>query len=362
MKTVLLFDPAPPRLRWACCNAGVLDTGDCDPDDNSISSVLNGLRDKCEIGAVGYVLYNGGKKITSSSEIVTGEMLGSLEGSIAILPEYNELTFKAVGIVSQNLRSVPHVVLCETGLFSNMPPESSTYAVPAELRERELRRYGGYGLEHEWALTQTRRTTGADLKRIVSIHLGGTTNAAAILEGKAVETSIGFTPIEGIISEGGCGDIDPTVIFYLLSSGFTLHETNHLLSEESGFRALLGKNARMEEIFGGQPGKPYDFAYRLYSYQVLKSIGAFISILGGVDAIVFNSAQIGIYMKFIEELCSKLEFLGVMCSGGNRPEGQPNVLSGGDSRVRVLYFEYNRWQMLAEKTNYTINRKGKNHD
>jgi acetate kinase len=361
MKTVLLFDPAPPRLRWVCYNEGILDSGVCDPDNTSISSVSTGLRDKCEIDAVGYVLYNGGKRITNSGEIVTSPVLASLEGSIGILPEYNELTYKAVNNTIQNLRSVPHIVLCETGLFSNMPPESSTYAVPAELRERELRRYGGYGLEHEWSLAQTKRMVGTDLKRIVSVYLGGTTNVAAILEGNAVETSIGFTPIEGIISEGGCGDIDPTVVFYLLSSGFSLHETNHLLLEESGFKALLGKSARIEDVVGGHPGKSYDFAYRLYTYQVLKSIGAFVSVLGGVDAIVFSSSHTGKYMKFMRGLCNQLEFLGVTCSGSG-PEKQPFVLSSPDSRVKVLCFAYDRWEMLAEKTNHIINMKDENHD
>ncbi len=362
MKTVLLFDPAPPKLRWACCNAGVLDQGVCDPDGVSISSVVDRLRDKFEIASVGYVLYNGGKRITNSGEIVTTQTITSLEGSIGILPEYNELTYKAVNNTARNLRSIPHIVLCETGLFSNMPPESSTYAVPAELRGRELRRHGGYGLEHEWSVDQTDRIMGTDLKRIVSIHLGRITNAAAILEGKAVETSIGFTPVEGIISEGGCGDIDPTVVFYLLSSGFSLHETNHLLSEESGFKALLGKSVRTEDVVGGHTGKSYDFARKLYTYQVLKTIGAFVSILDGVDAIVFSSEQIGTYLKFVKELCNKLEFLGVKCSDANGPVEQPFVLSTADSRVRVLCLKYDRWEMLADKTNHIINRKGEDHD
>lgn len=361
MKTVLLFDPAPPKLRWAYCNAGVLDQGSCDPDDTSMSSVLSDLKDKYEIEAVGYVLYNGWKRMTNSGEIVTSRALADLEASIGILPEYNGLTFKAAKHTSQSLPSVPHVVLCETGLFSKMPAESSTYAVPAELRERELRRYGGYGLEHEWSLAQLNKKSDTDLKRIVSVILGGTTNVAAILDGNAIETSIGFTPIEGIISEGGCGDMDPTVVFYLLSSGFSLHETNHLLSEESGFRALVGKSVRMEDVVGGHQGKSYDFARELYTYQVLKSVGAFVSVLGGLDAIIFSSVQIGMYMKFIRELCNRLEFLGVMCSGGNGMEERPTVLSSPESRVRVLCFEYDRWQVLAEKTIHTINRKGEEH-
>ncbi len=362
MKTVLLFDPAPPKLRWVCYDEGILDLGVCDPDDVAITSVSTGLRSKCEIEAVGYVLYNGGKRITSSGEVVTSSVLASLEESIGILPEYNGLTYKAVNNTSQNLPSVPHVVLCETGLFSDMPPESSAYAVPAELRERELRRYGGYGLEHEWSLAQTKRITGTNLKRIVSVCLGGTTNVAAFMEGRAIETSIGFTPIEGIISEGGCGDIDPTVVFYLLSSGLSLHETNHLLLEESGLKALLGKSARMEDVVGEHRGSSYDFAYRLYTYQVLKAIGAFVSVLGGVDAIVFSGAHTGKYMKFIRELCGRLEFLSVKCSGGDGREEQSFVLSTTDSPVRIICFEYDRWKILSEKINHIINRKDENHD
>lgn len=362
MKTTLLFDPIPPKLQWACYQEGVLSRGTCEPEAIPIASILSRLSGRQGVQVVASVLYNGGNKVLSAGEVLTNGTLANLEQAIGILPEYNELTCRALKNTTVILKSVPHVVLCETGFFSGMPLEAATYAVPEKLRKRELRRFGGDGLLHEWVWKKMQHAYKDKARRVLSVHLGDAANVAAILDGKAIETTIGFTPIEGIMSKGGSGDLDPTVIFHLLSSGFSIHEVNHLLSQESGLNALLGKEGHIEDTVRKPVGKRQQFVREMYKYQLLKAIGALISILEGVDSIVFVSRKIDKYIGFVREVCGKFDFLGLTCHEGGKPDRNLSVLTGESSPVKVCCFKYDRWQVLAEKTNEIINGEGGNHD
>lgn len=345
---MLLFDPNPPFVRWYSTEGGKSGGQSRKFTMERYRSEFANLKSE-KPGAIGYLLHHGGEEITEPAKLLSQEFLSRIENCIRFLPDYNEMTLRIVRYWMKELPEIPHVLFCDTALFANLPAEVSTYAIPYRLRSEGIRRYGGDGLCHQWAWEQINALEIKSYKKIISIHLSDYTNIAASKDGKAVETSIGFTPVEGIISSTGCGDIDTAIVLQLVSAGMSLEEINQLLSKEGGFTAILGKKHGLNDVLQMNGDGNVKFAREMFFYQVKKYIGAFIAMLGGLDAIVFACDDPDISGEFIQELCRSLGFLQV------RTRENPKILEGykifseDDSRVDVFCFKYNQWNVIAKK-------------
>ncbi|OGS21945.1 MAG: hypothetical protein A3J83_00800 [Elusimicrobia bacterium RIFOXYA2_FULL_40_6] len=281
--------------------------------------------------AIGYFLHHGGEKITQTVSILSPKDISKLPETIKYLPEHNDLTIKTIKSCILKYPQSKHVLFCDTAFFSDMPLKAATYAIPYKLRKKGIKKFGGYGLCHQWAYEKAQKLSRKKLEKVLSVYLGNYTNIAAIKNGEPLETSVGFTSVEGIPSSTSCGDIDPTILFQLNSAGMSFKEVNQLLSEKSGLTGLAawpaGKKCSYLDVIGD---KKLSDIKDFFIYNIMKYIGAFISVNGGVDAVIFESEHIKESKGIINELCGRLEFLGV-------------------KKRDVFRFEYIRWNVMLEK-------------
>lgn len=343
---ILIFEPDPPYLRWCKLDNGTRFEYADEFGSRWMDAVLNNLGSREVIEAVGYLLYHGGESVRQSVTPLSVESLNLLEGCAAFLPEHNEMTFKVARQLLSKLDAIPHFLFCDTAFFTNLPPEASTYAVPYTLRKKGIRRYGGYGLFHQFAWEQALRLFGPPPKKVVSVYLGNHTNVAAIDNGNAVETSIGFTPVEGTISVNSCGDIDPTIVFQLIAAGMTLPEINRSLTRESGFSGILDRPCTFKEIVTGTIEPGINFVREKLLYDLNRYIGAFASVLGGLDTLVFLSDDIKDSFGFITRVCDSLEFLGLKRTVSPYRSEDHFILTEQDSKIQVVCIKANKWEII----------------
>jgi acetate kinase len=297
---------------------------------------------------VGYLLRHGGDRIKEPVLRVTPQTLSEVEDAVRFLPEFNDITYKVLDRWTQELPGIPHFLFCDTAFFSGLPDVAGTYAVPEELRDKGVRRYGSYGLVHQWAWEKARSLFGANVGKMVSVYLGDHTNVAALRDGKSLDTTIGFTPVEGIPSRTGCGDIDATIVFELLSSGMSFREINELLSRKSGFKALLGRRCSYSDLASGPATVENTAARDILTYDVLKYVGAFTAILGGLDTLAFAARHPEESVSLIREICGRLDFLPVRLHPDGSAAGEDAWnLSGNSARINVSVFKSDIWKIMA---------------
>ena len=344
---LLLFDAAPPWLQWALIKDDWQTEGTCRIEPGWTETIRERMAGPGSVRAVAHVLRHGGDEIVEPVGLLTPLSLDTLRRSIRFLPEHNSLSFAAIEHGLTEFPGVPHVLLCDTAFFASLPREASTYAVPYALRKEGVRRYGGFGLCHQWAYEQTNDLAGCPLTTVLSVYLANHTNIAAIRNGRAVETTIGFTPAEGIVSSTGCGDIDPTIVFQLESTGLSFPEINRLLSGGSGLSGLVGRKCTLAEILEETGHPDLLAARRLFRYHIQKYIGAFLAVLGGAGAIVFVTEHPHEALPFVRALCEELRFTGYRAEGEPRGSEGLYCLSTGNSPVKVFCLRYNKWKTFA---------------
>jgi Acetate kinase len=348
---IVLFDPEPPLVRWCIVNNDIITEHVCAFETDWLNNVQKEIKKYKPLEAIGYLLYHGGEEIKNPLTLFSSQFLPHIERCIRFLPEYNELILRIVKECYTMMSDIHHIILCDTAFFLNLPMEARIYAVPEELRKRGIRRYGGFGLSHQWAWEQV-LLLNESAKRMISIFLGDHTNISAIKDGQVVETSIGFTPVEGVISSNSCGDIDPTIVFQLVSSGMSLKEINNLLSREGGFTGLLGEFTSLSDILKNSSDNPdLSLARDIFIHQVKKYIGAYISVLGGIDILTFMTDKIEETRDLILQICRSLEFIGLKCRTNEDQDFK--ILSDDGSPIKAYCLKYNKWNVLTEKiTNF----------
>jgi acetate kinase len=344
---VLIFDPVFPYLRWAKIEGGGLSEGRCSLNGPWLDRLIPGRAEAVE--TIGYLLYHGGEIVREPAGLICAQSLKGIERCVKFLPEHNDLTLKTVKECMRRFPHARHVLLCDTAFFVDLPEEVSTYAVPYDLRKKGIRRYGGQGLSHRWAWDKAGVLSAGRGSRAVSVFMGNYTNMVAIKDGKPQETSTGFTQVEGIISTVSCGDIDPTVIFQLHSTGMSFEAINRLLCKESGFSALAGKKTELSGILGKKASSKEIALRRIYCYNILKYLGGFISSLGGIDSLIFSGEEAEQDIPFIRELCGGLGFLDLKLKrAGASGNGAVFELSEKGSAAGVFFLKYNRWEVLCD--------------
>ncbi len=325
-----------------------------------LGPILSELVEGQSIDAVAHFVGHGGAEFDRSvTRLLPGD-LSPLERCIRYQPECNARTYETARYFAAQLPGSPQFVCCDTGCFSSLPGVASNYGIPRELRQRGLRRFGGYGLCHERAWERTVSLRGGRVRRLVSVYLGNTTNVAAMRDGLPVETTMGFTSVEGIPSDHACGDIDPTILDLLFPKGISISEITGILTTRSGLTGLMGRDTSFRDLMRGR-GQDSDGGYAevwdLLLYHVQKNIGAFVASLGGVDAIAFSSEYIQECAPFIDELAGRLAFLGLKHTDVRGDESDIRDISAAGSRVGVVCLHYDKWKIMAELVMASINRE-----
>lgn len=243
------------------------------------------------IRAVGHRVVQGGKYFNGPA-LITDEVQGLIEELCPLGPLHNPAHLKGIIVARRLLPDVPHVAVFDTAFFQSLPDEAATYALDHETAEKyQIRRYGAHGTSHQYVSGKVREFLGRDdLKQIV-LHLGNGASASAVVGDHAVDTSMGLTPLEGLVMGGRTGDIDPAVVFHLSRvAGMSIDDIDNLFNRRSGLKGLTGEND-MRAVWALADGGDKNAANALdvYTHRLLKYVGAYTAVMGGLDTITFTA-------------------------------------------------------------------------
>jgi acetate kinase len=296
--------------------------------------------------AIAHRIVHGGERFLRATRIDDG-VLEEIEQLSHLAPLHNPPALAAVRQARDAYPGTPHVAIFDTAYHATLPRHAREYALPQDLRQRfGIRRYGFHGISHAHVMHSIAEHLGvkADELRIISCHLGNGASAAAIEHGRSVDTSMGMTPLEGLVMGTRAGDLDPGILLHLLHSGaVAAKELDEMLNQQAGMKGLTGTNDMREiERRAGAGDEECRLALAIYAYRVRKYIGAYAAAMGGVDAIAFTGG-VGENSAAIRRAClQRLEFLGAELDDERNRTARPGAATGcceisrSGSRTRLL--------------------------
>jgi len=314
--------------------------------------VLSGVG---EIDAIGHRVVHGGEKFTGSV-LITDEVLKAIRACADLAPLHNPPNILGIEACQELIPGVPQVAVFDTAFHGTLPEYAYIYAIPYEYYEKyRIRRYGFHGTSHRYVAERAAKMMGRPLEelRLITCHMGSGVSFAAILCGKSIDTSMGFTPLEGLVMGTRCGDIDPAIVFFLMEKeGLSAKEVEEILNKKSGVLGISGISSDTRDI---EDAAPHNHRARLtldiIAYRAKKYIGAYYAILGGLDGLVFT-AGIGENSPYIRKsICSGLEHLGILIDDErNTVRRKEALISRDDSRVQVMVIPTNEELVIARDT------------
>lgn len=312
------------------------------------------IQDRSEIEAVGHRVVHGGETF-SGSVFITDEVMHALQENVELAPLHNPPNIKGILAVKNIMPEVPQCGVFDTAFHVKMPEKAFLYGIPFELYKRyKIRRYGFHGTSHLYVSRKAADFLGKKPEelKIVTIHLGNGCSMAAVDGGISVDTTMGMTPLEGLLMGTRGGDIDSGIILYVMGKEeLTLSEANTLLNKHSGLIGISGESSDMREIEQAVKDghKRAKYAFDVFCYRVKKYIGAYAAAMGGVDAIVFTGG-IGENSNVVRaEVCKNLEFLGIEIDLEKNDKKETD-LSKESSRVKILRIPTNEELVIALDT------------
>ncbi len=299
------------------------------------------LSDKSEIGVVGHRIVNGGHEFTQPT-IITSEVKAAIKRMAVFAPLHNQVELDGINLVEKKFGAIPQIAVFDTAFHSELPPAAYVYAGPYEWLAQGIRRFGFHGINHQYCAARAAQLLSKNLAslKLVTCHLGNGCSLAAILNGKSIDTTMGFTPLEGLMMGTRSGSIDPGILTYLLRErNLDAQGMDNLLNNKSGLLGISGVSENMREIVLAmkQANERAKLAFDIFVHRLRAGIGAMIASLGGIDALVFT-AGIGENSPEVRaSTCQKLEFLGLEldASKNDSPQGDQDISSRA-STVRVL--------------------------
>lgn len=315
-----------------------------------------------EINAVGHRMVHGGERF-SESVLLNKEVLDAFIACNDLAPLHNPANLKGVNAVSAILPNVPQVGVFDTAFHQTMPDYAYMYAIPYELYEKYgVRRYGFHGTSHRYVSQRVCEFLGVDPKgkKIITCHIGNGGSISAIKDGKCIDTSMGLTPLEGLVMGTRSGDIDAgAVTFIMEKEGLNATGVSNLLNKKSGVLGVSGVSSDMRELEAAvAAGNPKAIlAEKMYFYRIKKYIGAYAAALGGVDIILFTGGVGENQANCRSEVCEGLEFIGVKIDlEKNKVRGEEAIISADDSKVTVAVIPTDEELMIASDTLAILNK------
>ena len=309
-----------------------------------------------EISAIGHRVVHGGEKFVGSV-IINEEVKATLKECSDIAPLHNPPNLMGIDACKEILPEVPMVGVFDTAFHQTMPPESYMYALPYELYEKyKVRRYGFHGTSHKYVAIKAAEMLGKPLEdlKIVTCHLGNGASVTAVKNGESVDTSMGFTPLEGLVMGTRCGDMDPAIISYWMDKEkITIAEVNNIMNKQSGVLGISGVSSDFRDIeeAANAGNKRAKLALDVYYQRVKKYIGAYAAEMGGLDAVVFTAGLGENSFVARQAICNGLEFLGIKIDDErNNIRGEERIITTDDSTTKVLLIPTNEELMIARET------------
>lgn len=333
-----------------------------------IKAVLDALLDKEfgvletleDIEAVGHRVVHGAEEFVSS-QLITDEVVAQIEKCVDLAPLHNPANLLGIKAVSEVLPSVPQVGVFDTAFHQSMPPYAYMYALPYEYYEKyRIRKYGFHGTSHKYVSAKGAKFAGLDIEnsKIITCHLGNGSSIAAVANGKSIDTTMGFTPLEGLIMGTRSGSIDPDVVTYIQEKeGLSASEMSKVLNKKSGFIGLscISSDARDLDDAANAGDPKAKLTLKKLTYEITKYIGAFTAAMNGVDLIVFTGGIGENNSRLRRRVCENLTYLGVKFDyDANVVRGVDTIISLPDSKVKVALITTNEELMIARDTMHIV--------
>ncbi|MFR1707833.1 MAG: acetate/propionate family kinase [Clostridium sp.] len=331
---------------------------------DAIKLVLNALVDANhgvissmeEISAVGHRVVHGGEKY-SESVVIDDAVMESLEECVKLAPLHNPANIIGINACKSLMPNTPMVAVFDTAFHQTMPKTAYMYPLPYELYTKYgIRKYGFHGTSHKYVSAECAKLMGKDIKdvKIITCHLGNGASLAAIKDGHCVDTSMGFTPLEGIAMGTRCGNIDPAIVTFLMNEGkMTAKEVDNLMNKQSGVLGLSGVSSDFRDIEDAakEGNERAILALDVYNYRVREMIGAYAAAMGGVDAVVFTAGLGENAIETRANICKGLEFLGIEIDDAkNNVRGKATEVSKDGAKVKVFVIPTNEELVIARDT------------
>ncbi len=317
---------------------------------------LGVLKSLDEIDAVGHRMVHGGEKF-NKSVILNEEVLETFESCIDLAPLHNPANLKGVRAVSELMPNLPQVGVFDTAFHQTMPAKAFMYAIPYRLyKQYGVRRYGFHGTSHRYVSQRVCEFLDVNPKgkRIITCHIGNGGSIAAVVDGKCVDTTMGLTPLEGLMMGTRSGDIDGGAITFLEKKlDMEADAMSNLLNKQSGVLGITGESSDMRDVESAaqQGDERARLALDMYAYRIKKYIGAYAAAMGGVDIIVFTAGVGENQIGMRKDVCQGLEFLGVKFDDErNNVRGEEAIISAADSKVTVCVIPTDEELMIATDT------------
>lgn len=326
--------------------------------DSLVNKDYGVIRDMDEIGAVGHRVVHGGEEF-SGSVVIDDEVMKAIEKNVELAPLHNPANIMGIKACRNVMPNTPMVAVFDTAFHQSMPQKAFMYAIPYEDYEKYgIRRYGFHGTSHKYVAGKAAQIMGVPLDslKIITCHLGNGSSITAVKYGKSVDTSMGFTPLEGLPMGTRSGDIDPAIISFLMEKkNITCEEVNKYLNKESGVLGLSGISSDFRDLHeaAAQGNQRASLALEVFNYRVKKYIGAYAASMGGVDCVVFTAGIGENTPQVRESACSGLEFMGIKIDKEKNKavaKGGQGEISTDDSPVKVFVIPTNEELMIARET------------
>ena len=314
------------------------------------------IKDLSEISAIGHRIVNGGPKF-SKPVLITEEVMKDYREAIEYAPLHNPAHIQGIEACTKIMPNIPQALIFDTSFHTTIPEKASLYAIPYKYYEEYgIKRYGAHGTSHKFITKEAAKVLGksVDETSIISCHLGNGASIAAVKNGKCVDTSMGLTPLEGLIMGTRSGDLDPAVLgFVMQKENIDINEMTTILNKKSGLLGISGKTGDIRDLkeLEKQGDKMASLALDMFAYRVKKYIGAYLAILGHVDAIIFEGG-IGEHNPDVLSRCvSGLEELGIVFDNShNDNEQYEGIISMPESKIKMYVIPTNEELEIAEET------------
>lgn len=328
-----------------------------------LSKEYGAIKSLDEIDAVGHRIVQGGDLFEKSC-IVTKEVEDGIESLCDLAPVHNAGHLKGIRAVDHLMPTVPQVTVFDNAFHSTMPDYAYLYAVPYEIYEKyHVRRYGFHGTSHRYVSHRLAELLGKDIKdlKIITCHIGNGASVAAIKDGKVMDTSMGLTPLAGVMMGSRSGDIDASAVTYIMEKlGKKPQEMADYLNKESGVLGISGISSDMRDVenAANEGNERAKLALKMYFYRIKKYIGAYAAAMGGVDAIAFTAGVGENQIDMRKESCDGLEFLGIKIDDAkNNTRGKEAEISTDDSKVKVWVVPTDEEIVIARDTMNLVQNK-----
>lgn len=314
------------------------------------------LHDLTEIAGVGHRVVHGGERY-AESVVIDGEVIEAIRTNIELAPLHNPANLTGIQEAIHLLPGVPQIAVFDTAFHQTIPKHTYLYGLPYEFYEKfKIRRYGFHGTSHRYVASEAMKMLQRSITNtnVISAHLGNGASITAIAAGRSVDTSMGFTPLEGLVMGTRSGDIDPAILFYLLERGFSAEELNTILNKKSGLLGVSGISNDMRDVYAAsQSGdERAEVALDLYAHRIRRYIGSYMADLVKVDALIFTGGvgQYAVHMR--ERICRRLENLGIVMDYELNKEvgSKAGVVSANYSPVTILVIPTNEELQIASDT------------